>query len=241
MLARADRFGSVGARERTAALAAATILQVLLVLLLINSSHVTATQARDAVQRLIQVDLSPPLPPPQVPPPPKPAEHRSAPQAAAAPVHDPGGLPGPLKAKPTPSVTPIVALHPTAAPSGGGTGSGVAQGSGSGGGLGGEGDGLGDGGGTELVLIAGEISGADYPRQLGNAGIGGQVSVRFTVQVNGRPTGCTITRSSGIPMLDGLTCRLIEQRFRFRPSTDRFGRPVPDEVDWDHEWVSRGR
>jgi hypothetical protein len=30
---------------------------------------------------------------------------------------------------------------------------------------------------------------------------------------------------------------LIEQRFRFRPSTDRFGRPVADEVEYDHEWT----
>jgi len=34
-----------------------------------------------------------------------------------------------------------------------------------------------------------------------------------------------------------LTCRLIEKRFRFRPSRDRYGRPFPDEVDWDHDWI----
>jgi len=48
--------------------------------------------------------------------------------------------------------------------------------------------------------------------------------VSFTVQVNGRATNCRISRSSGVPELDGLTCRLIEQRFRFRPGTDGFGR-----------------
>ena len=75
-------------------------------------------------------------------------------------------------------------------------------------------------------------------KHLGNAGIGGRVTVTFTVQVNGRATGCRVSRSSGVPELDALTCRLIEQRFRFRPSTDRFGRPIPDEVDWDHDWVA---
>jgi len=64
------------------------------------------------------------------------------------------------------------------------------------------------------------------------------VTVTFTVQVNGRATGCRISRSSGIPELDELTCRLIEKRFRFRPSLNRFGRPFPDEVDWDHDWIA---
>ena len=58
-----------------------------------------------------------------------------------------------------------------------------------------------------------------------------------TVEVNGRATGCHVTRSSRVPELDALTCRLIEQRFRFRPSMDRYGRPFADEVDWDHDWI----
>ena len=78
---------------------------------------------------------------------------------------------------------------------------------------------------------------SDYPPSLGRAGVGGRVTVTFTVQVNGRATGCHVTRSSRVPELDALTCRIIEQRFRFRPSTDRYGRPIPDEVDWDHDWI----
>jgi protein TonB len=137
-----------------------------------------------------------------------------------------------------PSVTPIVPVHPTVAASGGGSGSGPATGSGAGGGAGGQGYGGDDGGGTDLELISGEIRPSDYPRHLGNAGIGGRVTATFTVQVNGRPTGCRVTRSSGNLELDALTCRLIEKRFRFRPSLDRFGRPIPDEVDWDHDWIA---
>jgi protein TonB len=67
--------------------------------------------------------------------------------------------------------------------------------------------------------------------------VGGRVSVTFTVQVNGRVSGCHVTRSSRVPELDALTCRIIEQRFRFRPSMDRYGRPYADEVDWDHDWI----
>jgi protein TonB len=64
--------------------------------------------------------------------------------------------------------------------------------------------------------------------------------VSFTVGANGRVTRCAVTRSSGVAELDALTCRLIEERFRYRPTTDRFGRPVPDEVEGEHEW-SAGR
>ena len=57
-----------------------------------------------------------------------------------------------------------------------------------------------------------------------------------TVQTNGRVTNCRVTRSSGVPELDGLTCRLIEQRFVYRPATDRTGRPVTDEVEIEWTW-----
>jgi protein TonB len=111
-------------------------------------------------------------------------------------------------------------------------------GAGSGGGAGG--NGIGEvGGGTDLEQIAGEITPRDYPRHLGNAGIGGRVGISFTVGVNGRVTRCTVTSSSGIPELDALTCRLIEKRFRYRPSTDRYGRPVPDEVEGEQIWEVR--
>lgn len=60
--------------------------------------------------------------------------------------------------------------------------------------------------------------------------------MRGTVGVNGRVTRCTVTRSSGVPELDVLTCRLIEQRFVYRPATDRQGRPVPDEVEIEWTW-----
>ena len=100
-------------------------------------------------------------------------------------------------------------------------GSGPALGSGAGGGTGGKGYGE-EGGGTDLEHIAGEIRPSDYPRALGRAGVGGRVSVTFTVQVEWTGvSGCSVTRSSGVAELDALTCRLIEQRFRFRPSSDR--------------------
>jgi protein TonB len=165
------------------------------------------------------------------------AEHR----AAAAPKTEPkpiGGSPGPVPSHVLPAPTPIVALHPSAPASGGGAGAGPALGSGAGGGSGGQGYGGDDEGGTDLVQIAGEILPSDYPRDLRERGVGGRVGILFTVGVDGRVTSCRVTRSSGVPELDVLTCRLIQERFRYRPSTDRYGRPIPDEVEGEHDWVA---
>jgi protein TonB len=223
-------------RERAYALAAVAVVQLVLGFILLNGFRVEIARSADAVQRLIEIAL-PDAPPPPPPPPIRPerkAEHRTS-AAPRADPKPPGGSPGPQPAHAPPSVTPVVAIHPSAAPSGGGSGSGPALGSGAGGGTGGHGY-RGDEGGTDQELIAGEIAPSDYPQHLANAGRR-RVGVTFTVAVNGRATGCRVTRPSGIAELDALTCRLIEQRFRFRPSTDRYGRPIADEADLDQDWI----
>ena len=238
-------FEPVPPRERFTALAAAAFVQLGLVLALLFGLNVDVRRMKETTQQLIEVALPPPPPPPQpteveeVVAQPKPkALEASAPKTAPAPL---GGSPGQGRAIESPSVEAIVPIRPVAPAPGGGTGTGPAVGSGSGGGTGGVGNasgGGGDGGGgTELEQIGGDIFPSDYPRRLGQAGIGGQVGVIFVVEVNGRADRCRIRRSSGIPELDQLTCRLIERRFRFRPSTDRFGRPIADEVEYDHEWT----
>jgi periplasmic protein TonB len=169
--------------------------------------------------------------------------HQPRHSASAAPKAVPkriGGTPGPSPSRAMPAPTPLVALHPAAPASGGGSGTGPAIGSGAGGGTGGGSYGADDEGGTDLVQIAGEIRPSDYPRDLRERGIGGRVEMIFTVGTNGRVTSCRVTRSSGVAELDALTCRLIQQRFRYRPSTDRFGRAVPDEVEGEHDWIAGG-
>ena len=237
MPAYADRRRIVRPRERITALAAVVLVQAVLGFVLLSGLRVDMRRSADVVQRLVDFTLAkpPPLPPPPpVQPAPRPKHHQ-----ASAPKAEPnklGGSPGPQPAHAPPSVTPIVAVKPSAAPSGGGSGTGPAIGSGAGGGTGGNGYGA-DEGGSDLEHISGEIERSDYPAELGRAGIGGRVSVTLTVEPNGRVSTCRITRSSGVPPLDSLTCRLMQQRFRFRPSTDRYGRPIRDEVDWDHEWI----
>jgi protein TonB len=234
MPAQAERFGSVRPRERATALAFAAVVQAALGLALLSGFRVDFQRSRDIVERLIEIGL-PVVRVQPVKRAPKVAE--AAPKAPLAPT---GGSPGPVPAHVSPSVTPVVAIQPSAPPSGGGTGSGPTIGAGSGGGAGGRGSGGDEGDGTNLVQIAGEILPRDYPRHLGDAGIGGTVTGVFTVEVNGRISNCRVTRSSGVPELDALTCRLMEKRFRFRPASDRLGRPVRDEVEWDHEWIPHG-
>ena len=242
MPAAADRFGSVRPGERLWALAAVALVQLVLGFALVIGLRVPVKRAGDLVQQLIEIGLPPPPPIVRTPPPkptPRAEQHAAAaPKAAPAPL---GGSPGPVPAHAQPSVTPAIAIRPTLPVSGGGTGNGPAIGSGSGGGTGGAGFGDDDDGGTDLVQIAGEIRPSDYPRNLREAGIGGRVGILFTVGVNGRVTRCTVTRGSGVPELDALTCRLIQERFRYRPSTDRYGRPIPDEVEGEHVWTSNGR
>jgi len=196
------------------------------------------------------LDLTPPPPPPVVARLPE-RERSRRPEGAASPPN--------LESRRTDVVAPEPVLPPPPQPvivapvagtgadrsagsanvPGPGTGSGgVGIGTGSGGrgnGPGGGGDG--DGGGlTPPRRIRGEISDRDYPRGAGEAGIGGRVSVIYTVEADGRATHCAITDSSGSAELDAVTCRLIEQRFRFRPSRDRNGRPVRSRIVQDHYW-----
>jgi protein TonB len=143
-------------------------------------------------------------------------------------------------------VPPPVVTAPVAGPgndaSSGATDT-VGPGTGAGGigdglGSGGEGDGDGSGGGdTPPRQIGGSIQGAALPRGLDETGFEGTVSVRYIVEPNGRATDCQVTRSSGNRAIDIATCRQIERRFRFRPSLDGQGRPVPSVMTQNHEWV----
>lgn len=219
-------------RERAYALAAVVVVQAALGLALLTGLRVQISRPSDIVERLIDLKLAPPPPPPIVTvEPQRLRDTSSAPKAEPAPL---GGSPGSQPAHAPPSVAPIVAIQPSVAPSGGGSGTGPALGSGAGGGAGGQG--YGSGGGSDLEQIAGDILPSDYPRRLAKAGIGGTVAMRCTVGVNGRVSRCIVIRSSGVPELDSVTPRLIEQRFVYRPATDRHGRPVPDDIEIEWTW-----
>lgn len=195
-------------------------------------------------QALALFDLTPPAPPPErvVPPPvrsAKPAGRAAPPNLRARPKEI--TAPPPIVVPPTPPVilaAPIPDFGPAASSGasdrpGPGTGAG---GEGNGRGAGGSGDG--QGGGREIPLrrTRGDIRDSDYPDRLREAGVTGVVGLRFTVGANGRVSACAVTRSSGVPELDALTCRLILKRFRYRPTIDANGRAVADVVTGEQGW-----
>ncbi|WP_373490623.1 energy transducer TonB [Parasphingorhabdus sp.] len=115
-------------------------------------------------------------------------------------------------------------------------------GQGQGSGSGGSGDGTGSGGIVSGPRhVSGAISRKDIPRSVWEAGNRGNVMVRFTVGTDGRARGCQIRQSSGHPVLDATTCRLIEARFRFEPARDTSGRPVARPYGWLQQWWQDGR
>lgn len=69
----------------------------------------------------------------------------------------------------------------------------------------------------------------------------GTVIVQFTVQPDGRASSCFTTRGSGNAELDSLTCRLVEERVRFRPALDADGRTVASPAHAIYTWGRRRR
>src|SRR5687768_12561711 len=76
----------------------------------------------------------------------------------------------------------------------------------------------------------------DYPAEAARKGEEGAVGFRLDVAANGRVTGCAITQSSGSPILDSATCRLLTARARFRPALDALGATVADRVPGRIVW-----
>ncbi len=220
--------------------------------------------ARIADERLKMFDITQAPPPPPLPepiPPPQKSKEKAerikpAPkgeEGAAAPPNlksSPTQIVAPERAIELPVPTPVVAA-PIAGPGaqasagaapvpGPGTGAG-GQGNGLGSGRGGNGTGGGGGGGvaTGPRQIAGRIYDRDIPCRNPDTCRGGTVGLRFVVAPSGRVSSCTVTRSSGERELDTGTCRLIQQRFRYRPARDEWGRPVPFTISGSHEWEAR--
>ena len=233
-------------RERTAAALGAGAIVLGMALMLILGLRVVWHPP--TTPGLVSLDLPRDRPSPRPTPPPerKPAR-TSAPKDAAAP-------PG-RKAEATqivaPPVVPLIVPPPVPVAPVAGTGSATSQGaaqSGPGQGAGGVGNGTGGGGlggnGAGMPEIGprqikGKLSWRDLPADVLAPGQQARVGVRYTVEVSGRVTGCRAERPSGFPQADALACRLIEQRFFFRPARDGAGRPVRSVIVETHTWFSR--
>ena len=223
-------------RERGAAAAIALLLHLALIALIVGWRAVPPPAPAQS-RALSSFDVMPPVVHPQS------TAARRASGVAAPPARK--ATPSPIVAPdppvpppPTPvQAAPVAAegVQSTAGASLAGAGSG-AGGVGAGRGSGGSGSGTGGGLAAPARLLRGAISARDYPRAARRARAEGIVVTAFTVGTDGRVRGCAVSRSSGHPELDAVTCRLIEQRFRYRPASDADGRPVAEPRGWQQRW-----
>ena len=87
-----------------------------------------------------------------------------------------------------------------------------------------------------LPDLADYLTMADYPAEALEGGEQGQVDFTVIVSPRGRPTDCTVTRSSGSRLLDQATCRAMMQRARFAPARDAHRRPIRGGVSASVLW-----
>lgn len=161
---------------------------------------------------------------------------RNQANAVFAPVLPPLRTPPPIVAAPRPA-TGDASNTGNADRIGPGQGAG-GEGDGTGGGGNGDGDGNGTGDAvTRPIQIRGKLHWSDLPEELRERRQGGELELTYRVNIDGRVSDCQVTQSSGIPALDARTCRLITERFRFRPSRNAAGRPVPSYIIESHGWL----
>lgn len=63
----------------------------------------------------------------------------------------------------------------------------------------------------------------DYPDSAIRNGEMGSVKAQLAIAADGKVAGCTIVASSGSPVLDSATCRILKARARFTPARDSNG------------------
>lgn len=225
-------------RNRAFGLAAAVGLHILVIgIIVLFAPDPVAPPEPDS--DLVAVLPTEPLPP--EPPPPVDEEEGAAapPSRGDSDVPSPPEPPAPLQS-PTPAEPSIDPGSGAASGAGVAAGSGAGQGGeGSGRGAGAGGSGTGSGRFTPPVRIAGALTHADYARANPPRGAAGTVYIAFRVSTDGAVDRCRVVGSSGYQVFDSATCRLVEQRFRFRPARDPQGRAVDYELQTNFTWEPR--
>ncbi len=188
---------------------------------------------REVSEAISAVSIRAPKPPAE-PPKPEPAPNKTAKASSPANRHAKAAPVLATKPKYASPKPPTIAAAPQPG-TGSASSAGAASVDGPGSGPGGNGDGSGAGV-SKAVWRSGEIRNRDYPKSASQAKVGGVVETRFTILPSGRVTGCRVSRSSGDVSLDSTTCRLIEQRFRFKPATNSAGSPIASSYGWRQTW-----
>ena len=225
-------------KDRIWAIAGVVAVHGLLAYALLSGLAMRVSERASDSLKLVDIVLPEPPPPPPPPPPAeasKPKSEPSPPNLKAVP--SPVVAPPPRVRIPAPSPVVAAPVASTGSASSAGASTVAGPGTGAGGlssGLGG--GGAGGGGGRPAQLIHGRLLDSDYPVNAKRAGIEGAVAVRFTVRPDGRVGGCEVVKSSGSAELDGVTCLLIERRFRYRPARDAQGRAIAEVTTKLYTW-----
>lgn len=219
-------FEQLSGRNRAIGAAGAIAVNALLVAALLSLS--TGIEPPRSVPGLVSFDVS-------RPPSPKPPQPASKPLGASAPPSRGAARPPSPPKPPHPLPSPAPARASVDVGSQLESGAGAAPGTGTGVG----GAGTGGGAATLPVHIAGALTNADYARTPHPRGAEGTVSIAFRVRSDGSVDHCRVTSSSGYPAIDAATCRLVEQRFRFRPALDAAGQPIDFTLRTDFTWEPR--
>lgn len=77
----------------------------------------------------------------------------------------------------------------------------------------------------------------DYPAEALRGHMHGSVGFVLYIGINGAVNGCGITASSGYPLLDATTCRVIASRASFAPALDAERKPVASFYAGRMTWV----
>ena len=84
------------------------------------------------------------------------------------------------------------------------------------------------------IAITTWVTPDDWPSTLQQVTI---VRFRLKVDAAGVPTSCEIMGTGGIPAVDSHTCRLLQQRARFKPGVNVAGKPIAgtfsSAIRWD--------
>jgi protein TonB len=233
-------------RDRAGAILGVGLVHLAILLAVLNAAQVSVG-GREAEPPIETFDvIEPPPPPPpvveEVKTEPKPREEGQASPPNLVSKATPVVVPPPKVELPRPtpvvaSPTPAQGTQPTqgAAPvPGPGTGAGgIGSGTGGGGAGSGSGGGGGSGQGGRPSLISRSLRAGDYPGDLRRRWPpGGRVLVTFSVQLDGRASGCIVYTSSGDPAIDAETCRLVERKLRFRPARNAQGQPYVEKYGY---------
>ena len=235
-------------RDRIAPAIAALLINAIIGYALIMGLRGPALwQRADDARPLSLFDLRPPERENPPPPPRKAVEAEEeggspfAPKAEARPSPPtPTSLtaPAPIIATPNPPLPAAPAsLMTRGAGDGGDNGVGMGEGRGTGTGSGfGQGDG--DGTFSRARQTGGRFRNSDFPDSL--RGVGRvKIGVRYAIGPSGQVDKCEVIEGSGYSELDAMTCRIIMERYRFRPARDPDGYAVTEVREEDYRWRVR--